>query len=82
MKKLMAVLLGVVPAPTEEQIVVFNKVIGSKKCERCHSTFNGRAWLSFTMHLINDHGVDSNVAYEITSDLAKRFVIKYGRKAA
>jgi len=82
MKKILDVLMGVVPAPSESQVVVFNQVIGSSRCEKCHSTFNGHAWWSFTNHLMRDHAVDPEVAYEITHDLAKRFVIKCGRKVA
>lgn len=76
MKHILNIVFGAAPAPTEEQVVVFNQYI-KQSCPKCHSTFNSHAWNSFTLHLIYDHKVDNNIAYQITDDLAKRFKNRY-----
>ncbi len=69
-KKAWAVLFGSTPPPTEAQIVLFKKVLGEKSCKKCHDTFNGGAWNSFVIHLIDAHGVDAETAYRIIDELA------------
>jgi hypothetical protein len=80
MKRALAVLfgIGVAVKTSEEQVCAFNQHLGGKTCNKCFTLFNGRAWMGFIFHLMDVHGVDSEVAYEIVNDLAKRFVIKCG----
>lgn len=47
---------------------------GMSECPRCHKLFDGRAGLSFIMHLQDVHKVDSGASMDIVSELYRKLL--------
>jgi len=47
---------------------------GMSECPKCHKLFDGRAGLSFIMHLQDVHHVESGASMDIVSELYRKLL--------
>jgi len=64
-------LMGYAPVQVVPEVDALFKQHVGQSCEQCHRTFNNHMYWKFTKHMIDDHGVDRDVATDLMGIMAK-----------